>query len=245
MSGVFARIGVVRSVLLLILIVVVLLILFSLASPLLGLNLSPIRHRRQTVSEITLAEMRSILKLETIEYIYKTVFPHDFLPEEPAEYRDLYRQRESGRLMTVGDRQLLELYELCEELEIDLVRRGRNTREFVVLTCSVTAGFDLSDWSEEGMSRYIRPSPEGDLVRVKLPDPRITSITYNDDRSDAYRYPDLAVTPERWKLIVAFVEERIGDLVTTEGILEEALRNGREIISAILSDAGYERIVFD
>jgi hypothetical protein len=241
----FSRIGLLRGVLLLILLVIVLLVGLSVAGPLVGINLSPVRHRRQAVSEITLTEMRSILKIETIEYVYKTVFPHDFLPEDPPEYRDLYRRWEMGRLLTVGERDLLELYELCEELEIDLVRHGHTTREFVVLTCAVTAGFDLSGWSEEEMSRYIRPSPEENLVRVRLPDPQITSITYNDDRSDAYRYPDLAVTPEKWKQIVAFIEDRIGDLVTTEGILEEAARNGREIISEILSDTGYERIVFD
>jgi hypothetical protein len=220
----------------------------------------PFSQREFTAAhELILREIRPIFTLSTVEYSYKTVFPYDFLPEDPEPGR-VVRKQLRGESLDAGEQELFELIELCRRVGIDL---DASAHQFVVIKSRVRGGFRLAGtpWasrpasgsgegaeeqqdSRAGVGSSIVTHPERGIVEITLPPPEITSFVIEDETSEEYRYPDIEVDPREWKLITEYVRERIEERVIEEGILERSRDHGRRLVTRLLKEAGWKEIRF-
>jgi hypothetical protein len=107
----------------------------------LALDLGIIREETTSSSSVLLQELRDVYRLTTVEYIYRTVFPFDYMPEQTDMDEIMAEIRSgSGPLEEIlSEKQLLyfDAHNLAEEV-------GLGSEEFLVLTVRVHAGFDLT-----------------------------------------------------------------------------------------------------
>ena len=210
---------------------------FSGRFPEIGKRINPFAPRTASHSIPVLMDMTGILELQTVEYVYKSVFPFDYIPAG-IDWPQLLERHRSGGPLSAEERESLEVYELCREAGIDLAA-GRN--EFVVITSIVRGGFDLSA-GQDPEGEPVRPS--GTVLYVWLPEPVILDVIVEDSRSADYGYPDIVLRPESWKRVVEFVRGHVVGEVIEDGILETARENGKEALRGIFRGAGWEDVIF-
>jgi hypothetical protein len=212
-----------------------------------------------SMTGIILEEVRNLYSFHTVEYIYKTVFPFDYLdPHLSIEsINATLRKPDSG---------IDDLYEFEQEYYAAWVLANNlgfnldeNDYTFIVITVRVIGGFDLSDTlyksgeerEEWELKQLIRISTEitgeGEeikAIKLKLPPAAITEVILEDMTSEMYDYPDIRIDPESWKKLSAFIETRVRKKVLEEGILEAAENNGRGFLEGFLRQAGFAEIEF-
>ena len=192
-------------------------------------------NKKITSSEILLKEINNIGTLSTIEYIYKSVFPFDFI-EEDTDWWDIVRRRAFGGSLSETELEYLDLYDLCMSFNLDLIQ---NTYEFVVISTVVEAGIDLEDEFSE-----LRFEIQEKNITMNVPDIVITEFTIEDADSSQYTYPDMDVNPQDWKKITAYVENKIRQKVIEDGILHKAEIRWKDFIISLLQESGWENISF-
>ena len=199
-------------------------------------------------SETLLEEIRAVYRANTVEYIYKTVFPYDFYPENIDESL-IERKLKNGRydarvLLTAAEQEYLETRTLADELGLNTIKANPG---FLIVTAIVHGGFDLSSVGETRPVDPVFFSEEYEGKRtafVRLPDPAITEVIIEDPASGEYPYPDIAITPARWKAVSGFIAERVRPRVINEGILLDAEAQGRRFITMFLEQAGFDDVIF-
>jgi hypothetical protein len=203
-----------------------------------------VRDKTRAESAAILTEVRNVLELNTVEAIFKTVFPFDFVPSE-MDWPLFLRQIEGGRDLSLLEQSYLQAYRLCKEIGIHLERADH---EFVVITSIVKCGFNLLDSVEADNSGELLNQPvflgENETIFLRVPDAVITDLIIEDATKEDYSYPDIAINPENWKKLVDFLDRQIREKVINEGILEIAGENGRKLLGTMLRDAGYRKIIF-
>jgi len=235
-----------RPRLLIILVIIVALAFLMTADPLFHLDFGIIRTDRQAASIAVLTEVRDVCALNTVEFIHKSVFPHDFISEDIAWGRLLQKQRE-GMFLSEEEKADLEVYNLCKTLDISPERRAY---DFVVVTSIVKGGFDLKgtvyqnpEDHPELVAKAVSISEDG-TISLSLPDPVITEFIIEDSSSSSYTYPDMDIDPEEWKALTGFIQGRVETIVASEGILNTAKERGSRFIEGMLKDAGYKEVIF-
>ncbi len=221
--------------LLLILFIIILLLAGYIAVSRFNINLPFISNTKLNSTESILREINSVGSFSTIEYIYKSVFPFDFIDED-TRWEDLLRKRNREEILTPDESEKLLLYDLCKSIGIDL---SDETYDFVVITSKVEAGFNLQEDLDQG---YI--TVEGNSITIRLPEIVITKFIIEDMDSSNYPYPDFNVDPVHWRSITGYVEEKIRDRVIKDGVLINAKKRGSEFIRSILKESGWENIYF-
>ena len=212
-----------------------------------------------SVTGLILEEVRNLYSFHTVEYIYKTVFPFDYLDPHLSIESINTKLRKPGS-------DIDDLYEfeqdyytawvLANNLDFNL---NENEYTFVVITVRVIAGFDLSDTlydsgeerEEWELKQLIRISKEMNgegeeikSIKLKLPPAEITEVILEDITGEHYDYPDIRIDPEGWKNLSAFIETRVRKKVLEEGILETAEKNGKRFLEGFLRQAGFTIIEF-
>ncbi|MBN2050659.1 MAG: DUF4230 domain-containing protein [Spirochaetales bacterium] len=222
------------------------LIFLLVADPLFQLDFGLIRTDSTASSAAVLTEVKDVFALHTVEYIHKSVFPHDFIPQGLL-WEPLLRKRRDGVRLTDEDRLNLEVYDLCGRLGLSPYRGGF---DFVVVTSIVKGGFDLSGTVYENPQLYgdntqqaLRLQEDGTLVLV-MPPSTILDVIIEDSSSATYPYPDMQIEPEQWRLLTSFIRRRISSRVLQEGILDAARLRGEAVIRRLLQEAGFPKVVF-
>ncbi len=227
------------------------------AKPFFGIDLgiNPVKRERTAVSVSVLTEVRDIMSLNTVEFVYKSVFPHDFLPSDIRWDSILYKDQ-TGQPLLPEEAEYVSIYRLCRKIGIDL---RQNNYDFVVVTGIIKAGYDFSDtpYSSAGgtsidesnpeykrLKEYVSFSEDGSRLLLKLPQPEIVSFIIEDSTSEDYAYPDISIDPEQWKVLSTFVTEKVRGRVLEEGILRLARKKGEAFITRIMRDAGFQEVVF-
>lgn len=186
-------------------------------------------------TEIILKKINKVSTLSTVEYIYKSVFPFDFIDKD-TPWRKILSKRIKGEFLTETENGDLRLYDLCQSIGIN---PEYETYDFVVITSIVEAGFNL----ENNMSKE-HIMIDGKFITLKIPEIIITKFTIEDTDSTRYPYPDLDVDPVNWKKITDYVERKIRVRVVEDGVLKNAEERGKDFIRSILIESGWEKIIF-
>lgn len=194
-----------------------------------------IYNKKLSSTEIILKEIHKVSTLSTVEYIYKSVFPFDFI-DKNTPWRKILSKRIKGEFLTEAENEKLWLFDLCQSIGINI---EYETYDFVVITSIVEAGFNLGN----GMhAEHIMV--DGKNITLRIPEIIITKFTIEDSDSAGYSYPDLDVDPMNWKKITDYVEEKIRLRVIKDGILKNAEERGKDFIRSILIESGWESVVF-
>lgn len=232
----------------LIILVVIAAAFFLLAKPLLNIDLQERfkKKRTTTASVAVLEEVRDLFLFQTVEYIYKTVFPYDFVPAD-YDWRTLLRKVAEQDTLSAEETEYLSIYRFCEDIGIKL---DSNRYEFVVLTAVVRGGFDLKGTvyerpeEHENLEEFVFVDEEEKTLYLRFPEPVIVNFTIEDPTAANYPYPDIEISPDNWKKLTNFVSLKIQEQVISEGILEIAKQRGEAFIEKLLIDAGLKQIVF-
>ena len=215
---------------------------------------------RETVStsEVMLEELGEIYRLETVEYIYRTVFPYDYMPDSTSMTEVMRTVRETtaplDEALPEDQKLYFDAYNLAEDV-------GLSEEEFLVLTVRVFAGFELAGTPFSGTADtgappdaaaaadYIRiePLPDGERRRagVRLPQPTVTDIVIEDVDPATYRYPDVGLDAEGWRRVAGFISEHVEARTIEDGILDTAEANARELVRTLLLSAGIDQVSFE
>ena len=210
------------------------------------LGISFTEKRKSSVSISLLKEVRDVFTFNTVEYIYKTVFPFDFV-DTGTNWQELVTKRAHEEALSGDEVNALEVYDLCTDIGIDL---GPDNTDFVVITSVVKGGFDLKGTGYENpeqaedISRYVRVDPEGNILYLRLPESVIVDLIIDDSTSENYAYPDLGLDPEEWRILTDYISEKVEAMVIEGGILDLAREKGEHFIERLLLDAGYADIIF-
>ncbi len=212
-------------------------VLFTLkfAIPDFNFHLPFIYTKNITATEIILKKINKISTLSTVEYIYKSVFPYDFI-EKDTPWRKILSKRIKGDDLTETENENLWIFDLCQSIGINL---EYDTYDFVVITSIVKAGFNLENTI--GKNNIII---DGKNITLKIPGIIITKFTIEDTDSTRYSYPDLDVDPMNWKKITDYVERKTRIRVIEDGILKNAEERGKDFIRSILIESGWDNIIF-
>ena len=205
-----------------------------------------IRDTTVTTSVATLTQVRNVLSLNTVEVVRKIVFPYDFVPSEMNW--DLFLKQAGTRQLSPVEEKYLETYKICEEIGINLRSKRR---EFVVITAIIRAGFDLSNpvfsspeqAGEKLAEQYVRTDGAGGIT-IALPAVKITDLIIEDADTGTYRYPDIQIGPEKWKILTSFVKERIAGEGLSGEVLQVAAANGKQFLKRMFLDLGYSSVIF-
>ena len=224
-----------------------------------------IHQETRSTSQIILEELREVYALETVEYIYRTVFPFDYMPDTTnlADIMNTLRYNSGSIDEVLGEDQRLyfDAFNLSDEV-------GLAEDEFVVLTVRVYAGFDLAGTplaagggaadGAAGDATGGTPISAPDMVtvetieesgrrhaRVRIPPATVTEILIEDVDPSTYHYPDVGLDPEGWREVAAFVAEHVEARTIEEGILEDARENAQALVRTLLLSAGIDQVSFE
>jgi hypothetical protein len=222
-------------------------------------SLGVTRSRQTRSSRIVLQEVRDVYQLNTIEYVYRTVFPYDFM-DPSVSLEGILQTLRTGHgsiesLLSPVELDFFQAYNLSREVGLSV---GGDQHEFIVVTVIVGAGFDLagsilagtSELTEEEIDSLVTIEEEGRgrdrrrTIELSLPEPVITHVLVEDRDRDSYPYPDVSIEPDEWRRIADFVSERVRRRTIEEGILTEAAERGRAAVRSLLLRSGYDKVEF-
>ena len=202
-------------------------------------------NTRVATSEIVAVVGRNLMLLNTVEAVYKVVFPYDFVPYE-MDWRQFLSQVDDGRPLTEKETQYLETYRLAEDVGIE-IKSKRN--EFVVITAVAKVGLDLERFSAgkrsigNGDAGPVSLRSDGAIIIV-LPPVTVTEVMIDDSSSAEYEYPDVPITPDGWKRISAYVSASVTDRIAASGLFEEAKSEAKRFLRLFFGEAGYDSVIF-
>ncbi|MCK5153649.1 MAG: DUF4230 domain-containing protein [Spirochaetales bacterium] len=224
-----------KFLLITLLILIVTTVILITVFPEFGIKIPFIYNTKSSSTEIILREIHKVSTLSTVEYIYKSVFPFDFLDKE-TDWKQILSKRTENEFMTTTEKNNLWLYDQCISIGID---PEHDIYDFVVITSIVEAGFNFEDKINEEDIII-----EGKNISLRIPQTIITKFTIEDPVSSKYQYPDMDIDPMNWKQITNYVEEKIRIKVLEDGILKSAEARGNEFIKSLLIESGWESVVF-
>lgn len=224
-------------------------------------NVSFAREQKSSVSEALLERVRDLYTLRTVEYVYKTVFPYDYMPET-ISLSDILAAMRVGvgttrTLLTPAQQLYLRAYNLAVDSGLHATV---DSFDFVVVTTTVTAGFDLSslvtgnsqapgagtDDSSGDLGITVTSNGNGKpgSVLIRLPPVRVVRVATEDISHSNYPYPDVDLSPDSWRKISQFVADQVENSTVEQGLLDRAQKNALAFLKALFLGAGFDSVSF-
>ena len=221
--------------------------------------------RKISTSWSILEEIQSINELETAAYDMKVVFPYDFIGEDEVNWEFLKSQYDwdSGEFLlkttpegfpdekVPAEWKYAEIYAICREVGLD---PGRPDYRFVVLTVSVRAGVDLDLWLDEFSAGEPSEDVGGIRVReeatglktleIKAAPVSVTSFIVEDWDGRSEGFPDIPLSPDKWRLLVEKLRPDLRQMALAGGLLEKAAEESELFLREIFTAAGYDNVEF-
>jgi hypothetical protein len=189
-------------------------------------------------SSTLLKQIENLSRLNSIEFIYKTVFPYDLI-EPDSDFKRIIEEYKSGKKLDFKEVELLSVYGISAEAGIDLLN---DDYSFAVITARIKAGFNFPDTIPEDSITINR---EDDSIIVRMPPVQITEVIIEDADSSVYKYPDLNISPEQWKTLTSMISRLVREEAVKKGILQQAEKRGKNLIRELLLSAGFNQVSFD
>jgi len=198
-------------------------------------------------STAILEQVRDISRLNTIEFIYKTVFPYDLI-DDNTDWKLLVSRFKAGDKLNPQEFEMLSILGIASEAGINLLDESYL---FAVITAKIKAGFDFSgtvfesiELTPEAVDDSIRINREAGIIEIKLPPAVITEVIIEDADSSSYDYPDIDISPEQWKTLTSILSRMLRTEASKRNITETAERRGRRLIEELLKNSGYKEVIF-
>lgn len=195
-----------------------LIVFLVLAWPVLGPRI--LKEETTSASAGSLTAMRTMSDLQTLSWVRRTVFPHDFYLPDTTYNQLLLRDKDS---LSAAEEIHLSAASLAWDMGLAL---SRGERGFVVVTSVVEFGYDLAELTVE-------PGVEG--FTITLPAAEMMTITIEDIDRQAYAFGAVPIDADEWRDISAFVREQIQADPEAERLAEEARQNAIEVLEALFA----------
>ena len=216
-----------------------------------GSGLGIYRVSRESSSETMDIRARNLYRISTVEFVWKTVFPHDFFPPD-EEWNSFLLKMKNSQTLTAKEAGWVEFYDLCLATGYSL---KKESTEFLVLTLLVQAGYDLESTplAGETAAPSVPTSPAAQVPFLEIqenriylspPGAKILSVVMEDPERESYPFPDSRVSPEGLQQISRFVSSRAESLAVNRRLLEKAEENGRMFLRRIFEEAGFSEVIF-
>jgi hypothetical protein len=204
--------------------------------------------RRETVSghEAVLEQVNELSELQTVEYIYKLVFPHDFFIDGLSVPDLLERSKVGGPgiedALSPAEYRYYQAYYLARDAGLQPLS---GPYDFLVITAFVELGYRLDQLDADRLVSFEEPeagengeaATPAQVIRVNLPPAQILQIRIEDPDSSNYSYPDLNLDQQNWGRIAGFVREHVAELPEMDEIREEARNSLIDFFATFLSES--------
>ncbi|TVR93254.1 MAG: hypothetical protein EA428_02460 [Spirochaetaceae bacterium] len=235
------------------------LLILRIPTELLPQALSVLHREQRSGHELLLTEVHDLYRFHTVEYIYRSVFPYDYMAPH-LSLASILRSIRAGSgsiadMLNEEEQRYLDAYNISLQAGL---RTDTAAAEFVVVTVVVRAGFDLADTvfarpheatPEELSSVFsveeVHNAATGArlrIARMTTPPAVITDLRVEDVNPETYPYPDVSLSPDGWRSIAQFVRERARSETIGDGILRAAEQNGHRLLETLLLQLGYDRV---
>ena len=193
-------------------------------------------------SQSTLTAIREVDRLETLAYVRRSVFPHDYLSDD-LEMIDLVRRiGKSGKRPTevLSARELRHYRAANVSAELGLATRREQNR-YVVVTTIYRFGYN----AETIVTHLLRNPIPDDLsgaerqraverVVASLPPAVLLSVGTEDLAEETYPYGPVPLDADGWRRVSRFVSQVDPDDETMSAMRDEATDRARELLQALL-----------
>lgn len=166
-------------------------------------------------SQGTLIELRELAELETLAYVRRTVFPHDYLSAETDMTSIVQRLSADGRppdeVLTPTELQHYRAANLAAE--VGLATR-REQSGYVVITVVYRFGYDVVELTDR-LNALRLATPDAQIGEA-VPEAEILSVDIEDLHRETYPYGTVPLDADGVRRVAAFV--------AGQDILPEVLR---------------------
>lgn len=209
--------------------------------------LSLVSSRDSAVSDLVLDEVKDIYRFSSVEYLYRVVFPYDFVSPGVSAQGILRKVGANlgvapEKLLTPEEKDFFDAQVLARKYGLNILAPDYH---FLVATVILRAGFDMEqadmrDWVSIGQG------PDGSkTARLTLPPAAILDVRVEDPDRANYPYPDVPISPEGWKELSRLLQEHARRLAIADGILEKAGSNASSFLSRLLLNSGFSQVTFN
>lgn len=196
-------------------------------------------NREQASGSVsTLEEIRELSRLETLSYVRRSVFPHDFLQEHLTVPQLLRKISIAGTTAA----EALEPEELTHLRAANLAAALRfgttgTGEQFVVVTTALVYGYDLEVLASDLEAAYAAHSSPDPLV-FQLPRPQLLSVLTENVNRENYPFPAIYLDAEGWRRVTSFVEDHITVTAPIHDLVQSAEANGKNALRTLLDPEG-------
>ncbi|HUX12045.1 MAG TPA: DUF4230 domain-containing protein [Spirochaetia bacterium] len=219
-------------------------------------GLGIVRTTESRNATVLLERVRDMYRLDTVEMVYRTVFPYDYM-DPTLDIGSIIAATRASRgsvasLLSPAQERYLRAYNLSRDLGM---QTGPDRYDFVVVTAVVHAGIDLSDTtvahpeaaSKQEIAQWMKldeSNGAGRSVSVRLPQAVVTEVRIEDPDKATYAYPDVQIPPSGWKRITAFVASHIREDAERSDLRNLARERARTLVESFLKNTGFDTVDF-
>lgn len=185
---------------------------------------------RSAGGEATLEEIRRIGELETLTYVQRTVFPHDFLdPETSMEQlvrRIAARDLPPAEALNGSDLRHFRAANLAADLGLAV---SRDADGYVVVTTVLRFGYRL-----EEMVNLIEAGADDAQGSVTIPPAVLLATTTEDVVPERYPFGPIPLDADGWRRVAEFVERTTAETAPLDALIADASAGGRDLFAYLL-----------
>lgn len=195
--------------------------------------INPFQEKSLIAKTIEKIENIDIAQLRNTQYIYKSIFPFDYIYGVPNWGILLYKD---NKYLSDEDKHNLDFYYKCKKIGINL-----NTADyFVIIKTHATAGFDLDKYMEDPI--LLSDEERGKLI-IKSPESELLHMAFLDSLKNE-NHPDFNVTPEQWQKLTILLTPIIEKRILKSGILEESDKLNRSFLIEFFTAMKWNTVEF-
>ena len=197
------------------------------------LAINPFQKEKTSASTVEMVESLNISDFRSATYLYKTIFPFDYIHGEPDWGELLYKKRE---FLTTKDKENLNFYYECKSIGIDL----RKTDYFFVIKAKAYAGFSMEDYIKHAI---ISINSEEKTIILKNPVSKLLDLEILDSLQNS-EFPPVNISPGVWQQLVSMLKPKIEKEIINRGILTSSTDRNKKFIQKLFLSTGWERVEF-
>lgn len=201
--------------------------------PLRNSDLHPFQVKTQQQRTLDSVKNVRISEFRSSRYNYKTIFPYDFIYGNPTWSSLIYK---NPKYHTEEDRLNLEFYQECKGIGIDLAKIDY----FFLIEVVATAGFDMDRYLK---SIEIEFNTNESHITLPTPQTELNDLVILDHLKDS-EFPDVEITPGKWKDLMELLTPKLEQIVIDHGILELSTETNKSFIQELFNSLGWNSVFF-
>lgn len=196
-------------------------------------DINPFQQKTLTEKTTEKIESISMAQFRSSEYVYKSIFPYDYIYGMPKWGVLIYKD---SRFLSEEDKHNLEFYQMCKDIGLNLT----DNNYFIIIKTHAVAGFDIGKYLENPVITANEVTKE---IILQEPESKILSISFLDS-TKSENHPDFKIKPEQWQKLTSILRPLNEQRIIESGILAEADKLNKSFIEEIFITLDWEDVDF-